>query len=104
MYSGSPDLIVLQLASYHRNIVKQQQQFQQWLQARRQENARRAVAGEDLLPEEDPVLFKPLQEPSQIDACLVTHQMNNYSEQMSSFASGCLEKLYLAEGFQKSRG
>lgn len=92
------------MATYHRNVVKQQQQFQQWLQARRQENARRAAAGEDLLPEEDPIQFKPVPEPSRIDASLVTHQMNNYCEQVSSFASGALEKLYLSEGFQRTKG
>ncbi|CAD7700775.1 unnamed protein product [Ostreobium quekettii] len=91
------------VSNYHRSVLKQQQQFQQWLQQRRQENMQRKAMGEEPLPEEDLNMFKPIAEPSQIDACLITHQMSNYSERVRSFATTCLEKLYLAEGFQKAK-
>jgi hypothetical protein len=41
---------------------------------------RRRAAGEELLPEDDPS-WKPLPEPSQLDAYLVASQMATYCEQ-----------------------
>ena len=91
------------MSVYHKNVVKQQQQYQQWLQQRRTENAQRRAAGEDPLPEEDPNLFKHLVEPSPIDACLITHQMSNYADQVSECAVLNMEKLHLSDGLQKTR-
>jgi len=91
------------LSVYHRNVVKQQQQYQQWLQQRRTENAQRRAAGEDPLPEEDPNLFKQLVEPSPIDACLITHQMSNYADQVSSYVTLNMEKLHLSDELQKTK-
>lgn len=88
---------------YHRNVVKQQQQYQQWLQQRRLENAQRRAAGEDPLPEEDPNLLKQLVEPSPIDACLITHQMSNYADRVCECAELNMKKLKLADGIQKTR-
>jgi len=64
-----------QVSFYHRNVARQQQQIQQWLQKRRQENATRRLAGEEALPEEDPVLFKPIPEPSPLDGFLINNQV-----------------------------
>lgn len=63
-----------QVSFYHRNLARQQQQAAQWLQKRRQENAQRRLAGEEPLPEEDPVLFKPPPEPSPLDGFLIVSQ------------------------------
>lgn len=63
------------MSFYHRNVARQQQQMQQWLQKRRQENATRRLAGEDPLPEEDPALFKPIPEPSPLDVYLINNQV-----------------------------
>jgi C-terminal region of eIF3h len=41
-----------------------------------QENAARRAAGEEPLPEEEPGLFKPLPEPSQLDNVLLANQMD----------------------------
>ena len=62
------------MSFYHRNLARQQQQVAQWLQKRRQENAQRRLAGEEPLPEEDPVLFKPPPEPSPLDGFLIVSQ------------------------------
>ena len=62
------------MSFYHRNLARQQQQVAQWLQKRRQENAQRRLAGEEALPEEDPVLFKPPPEPSPLDGFLIVSQ------------------------------
>jgi hypothetical protein len=64
-----------QVSFYHRNVARQQQQLQQWLQKRRQENATRRLAGEEALPEEDPALFKPIPEPSALDGYLINNQV-----------------------------
>lgn len=64
-----------QVSFYHRNVARQQQQLQQWLQKRRQENATRRLAGEEALPEEDPALFKPIPEPSPLDGFLINNQV-----------------------------
>ena len=63
-----------QVSFYHRNLARQQQQVAQWLQKRRAENAQRRLAGEEPLPEEDPVLFKPPPEPSPLDGFLIVSQ------------------------------
>eukprot|EP00210_Caulerpa_lentillifera_P005300 g5064.t1 len=91
------------MSQFNKSVVKQQQQYQQWLQARRIENTARRAAGEDPLPEEDPNLFKALQEPSPIDSCLITHQMKTYSDQVAEFASLNLEKLHLAQTLQNHK-
>ncbi len=67
------------MSFYHRNLARQQQQVAQWLQKRRQENAQRRLAGEEALPEEDPVLFKPPPEPSPLDGFLIVSQAGSPS-------------------------
>eukprot|EP00884_Botryococcus_braunii_P000227 jgi/Botrbrau1/10204/Bobra.116_1s0020.1 len=97
-------LVEQQKVSYHhRNVARQQQQLAQWQQKRRQENNQRRLAGEEPLPEEDPILFKPIIEPSPLEGYLITNQINNYCDQLVSSAAQSLEKLYLSEGFQKPR-
>lgn len=87
---------------YHKNVARQAQQQASWLAKRRQENQARRAAGEELLPEEDPALFKPLPEPSLLDAFLVTSQMSTYADQVNQAATQMLEKLYVAEALQKA--
>lgn len=47
----------------------------------RAENMARKAAGEELLPEEDPLnpIFKPIPEPSRLDSFLITNQIANYA-------------------------
>lgn len=87
---------------YHRNFARQQQQLAQWQQKRRQENAARRAAGEDPLPEEDPLQFKPIPEPSPLDGMLITNQISKLCEQLHASSSQSLQKLYVVEGLQKA--
>jgi translation initiation factor 3 subunit H len=83
-------------------VARQQQQQQQWLQKRRQENAQRRLAGEEPLPEEDPVLFKPVPEPSPLEGFLINNQVDNYCQQLNHLAAQTLEKLHLLDGLQRA--
>jgi C-terminal region of eIF3h len=83
-----------------RNLARQQQQQASWLQKRRQENAQRRAAGEEPLPEEDPVQFKPIPEPNHLESFLITNQISNYCEQINGISAQALEKLYLMEKLQ----
>ncbi len=77
-----------QVSFYHRNLARQQQQVAQWLQKRRQENAQRRLAGEEALPEEDPVLFKPPPEPSPLDGFLIVSQARGARPRSSCLRAG----------------
>lgn len=89
------------VTQYHKNVARQAQAQATWLQKRKQENQARRTAGEELLPEEDPTLFKPIPEPSMLDSYLVVNQLSTYCEQMNSACNLTLEKLYIAAGLQK---
>ncbi|KAF8058059.1 TIF3H1 [Scenedesmus sp. PABB004] len=90
------------VSMYHRNSARQQQQIAAWLQKRRQENIARRAAGEEALPEEDPVLFKPIPEPSALDTYLATSQIAGYCDLLSGAAEKGMAKLYLVQGLQKA--
>eukprot|EP00877_Chromochloris_zofingiensis_P003456 jgi/Chrzof1/13110/Cz07g20080.t1 len=90
------------VSMYHRNVARQQQQMAAWLQKRKQENAARRAAGEELLPEEDATAFKPIPEPAQLDQYLITNQIANYCDQISSASQQGMAKLYLMESMQKA--
>uniref|UniRef100_A0A7S0X132 Eukaryotic translation initiation factor 3 subunit H n=1 Tax=Chlamydomonas leiostraca TaxID=1034604 RepID=A0A7S0X132_9CHLO len=87
---------------YHKNVARQAQQQAAWLAKRRQENQARRAAGEELLPEEDPTLFKPMPEPSLLDTYLITSQISTYADQLNLAATQTLEKLYVVESLQKA--
>lgn len=55
----------------------------------RAENMARKAAGEELLPEEDPLnpIFKPIPEPSRLDSFLITNQIANYCNQINGYVS-----------------
>ncbi|KAI4311707.1 hypothetical protein MLD38_036582 [Melastoma candidum] len=73
---------------YYRNLSRQQAQQQGWLQKRRAENMARKAAGEEPLPEEDPLnpIFKPIPEPSRLDSFLITNQIANYCNQVNGIS------------------
>ena len=62
----------------------------------------RRAAGEDPLPEEDPVLFKPIQEPNPLDVFLLNNQISNCCEQLNQVSATSLQKLHLVESLQSS--
>lgn len=87
---------------YHRNVARQQQQMAAWLQKRKQENAARRAAGDEPLPEEDPVMFKPIPEPAALDQYLVTNQIASYCDLLGAATEKGMAKLYLVQGLQKA--
>uniref|UniRef100_A0A224ZAH7 Eukaryotic translation initiation factor 3 subunit H n=1 Tax=Rhipicephalus zambeziensis TaxID=60191 RepID=A0A224ZAH7_9ACAR len=87
--------------NYQRQVMRQQQQKQQYLQKRAQENSARAQKGEPPLPEEDiNKLFKPIPTPSRLESVLHCGQVNSYCQQVSQFATQNLGKLFMAEALQ----
>lgn len=97
------DLVAEQskVSMYHKQLARQAQQMAAWVQKRRLENQARRAAGEELLPEEDPVLFKPLPEPSLLDNYLVSCQMSTFCDQINVASTNALQKLYIFESFAK---
>lgn len=55
----------------------------------RSENMSRKAAGEEPLPEEDPLnpVFKPIPEPSRLDSFLITNQIANYCNQINGYVT-----------------
>eukprot|EP00955_Chlamydomonas_euryale_P054426 355816-Chlamydomonas_euryale.AAC.5 len=89
------------VTTYHKTVARQAQAMATWLQRRRQENQARRAAGEEPLPEEDPVQFKPVPELSLLDHYLVTNQLTTYCDQLNIASTQALQKLYVFEALQK---
>ena len=93
------------LLGYEKNISKQSQQKQQFLQRRKEENVRRAERGEPPLPVTDDAVeqelsLKPVVSPARLDALLIGEQVNLRCQQISEITGAAFGKLYLAEGLQ----
>ena len=56
--------------------------------------------GEEALPEEDLVQFKPIQEPNPLDMYLLNNQISNCCDQLTQISTSSLQKLNLVEGLQ----
>ena len=56
--------------------------------------------GEEPLPEEDTVLFKPIPEPNPLDTYLLNNQISNCCEQLNQISATALQKLHLVESLQ----
>jgi len=82
---------------YQRNLQRQQTQRTAWLQKRRSDNAQRKVNGEEPLPEDDPAnpIFKPIPEPSRLEALLTTNQISSYCTDINHFSGNGFTKLFL---------
>jgi translation initiation factor 3 subunit H len=90
---------------YEKNISKQAQQKQQFLQRRKEENERRQAGGEPLLPVSDEAVeqelnLKPIVPPPRLEALLIGEQVDLRCQQISEIAGAAFGKLYLAEGLQ----
>ena len=88
------------VAYYQRNMQRYQSQHAHWLHKRRQENARRRAAGEDLLPEEDPN-YKPPQPPSRLENFLITNQVAEHVTHLENFTKKTAAKLDLVTALGK---
>jgi translation initiation factor 3 subunit H len=94
-----------QKVAYHsRAVARQQAQQAAWVQKRRAENAQRRAAGQEPLPEDEPgnALFKPLPEPSRLDAYLIVNQVANYCSQIDTFGQKAVKKLYVMDALSQS--
>lgn len=83
--------------NYVRQVARQQQQQQSFLQKRKTDNAQRRADGEEELPEDEPngSLFKSITSPSRLDSLLVSNQTNHYCQQINQYTGQHLAKLYL---------
>jgi len=83
--------------NYVRQLARQQQQQQTFLQKRKSDNAQRRADGEEELPEDEPnsSLFKTISSPSRLDSLLMSNQTNQYCDQINQYAGQHLAKLYL---------
>jgi hypothetical protein len=59
------------------------------------------IAGEELLPEEDPTQFKPIPELSLLDSFLIANQISTYCDQLTAASTNTMEKLYVVDALQK---
>jgi translation initiation factor 3 subunit H len=101
----SLQLETYRLLGYEKNISKQAQQKQQFLQRRREENERREKTGEAPLPMTDEAIepelnLKPVVPPQRLEVLLIGEQVDLRCQQISEIAGGAFAKLYLAEGLQ----
>lgn len=92
------------LQFHYRSLSRQQAQQQAWLQKRRQENMARKAAGEEPLPEEDPMnpIFKPIPEPPRLESFLVTNQVANYCNQINGVAGQSFSRMYVLKALHSS--
>ncbi|KAG8179752.1 hypothetical protein JTE90_025084 [Oedothorax gibbosus] len=90
------------LTNHQRQVIKQQQAKNQYIQKRAAENSARAAKGEAVLPDDDiNKLFKAIPPPSRLDALLVSGQIDSYCKQISQFSTQNLAKLFMTEALQK---
>ena len=89
--------------NYERQSQRQKAEQQRWIQKRREENKLRRDSGEAPLPEEDPTnpIFKPVPQPSRLEALLISNQIDQYCKQINRHAGQSFTKLFLAGSLQK---
>nr|CAG4637032.1 EOG090X06SH [Ceriodaphnia reticulata]SVE72955.1 EOG090X06SH [Ceriodaphnia reticulata] len=87
---------------YQRQVVKQQQEKQKYIQKRNLENNARQARGEPPLPEEDVTkVFKPIPVPPRLEPMVLSAQIAAHCQQVSLFCSQALGKLFLSEALQQ---
>nr|SVE74740.1 EOG090X06SH [Daphnia carinata] len=87
---------------YQRQVVKQQQEKQKYVQKRNLENTARQGRGEAPLPDEDITkVFKPIPVPPRLEPMVLSAQIAAHCQQVSLFCSQALGKLFLSEALQQ---
>merc|ERR1712191_19751 len=82
--------------------LKQQQDKQKYTQKRNLENTARTGRGEGPLPDEDiNKIFKPIPVPSRLEPMVLSAQIAAHCQQVSTFCSQALGKLFLSEALQQ---
>lgn len=80
---------------YQRQLAREQTKITQWQTKRKAENAQRALAKQDPLPEDEwQRLFKLPQEPSRLEGMLNAKQVEQYGKQVDGFTAGITSKMF----------
>jgi len=86
-------------AFYQRQLGREQAKISAWQAKRKAENSLRAQQKQPLLPEDEYLrLFKLPQEPSRLDAMLVSKQVEQYARQVDGFTATSSAKLFAING------
>lgn len=84
---------------YQRQLTREQFKITQWQAKRKAENAARAAAKQQPLPEDEwQRLFKLPQEPSRLEGMLNARQVDQYSKQVDGFTSTITSKMFAVRG------
>jgi len=85
-------------------VSKQQQEKSKYMHQRSLENAARQAKGEPPLPEEDlNKVFRPIPPPTRLPQILSSNQVEFSCQQINSFCSQALGKLFISEALQGSK-
>jgi len=85
-------------------VSKQQQEKAKYIHQRNLENAARQAKGDPLLPEEDLAkIFKTIPPPTRLTPMLLSGQVDLACQQVNSFSSQALAKLFLSESLQEAK-
>jgi len=85
-------------------VSKQQQEKSKYIHQRNLENAARQGKGEPPLPEEDLAkIFRPIPPPSRLPPMLASSQIDMSTQQINSFCSQALSKLFISEALQQTK-
>ncbi|KAI1840537.1 hypothetical protein JX265_013233 [Neoarthrinium moseri] len=84
---------------YQRQMAREQTKITAWQTKRKAENAARAAAKQEPLPEDEwQRLFKIPQEPSRLEALLNAKQVEQYSKQIDGFTANVSAKMFAVRG------
>ncbi|EPS36722.1 hypothetical protein H072_9730 [Dactylellina haptotyla CBS 200.50] len=86
-------------AYYQRSLAREQTKISNWQQKRKAENAVRVAQKLAPLPEDDwQKIFKLPQEPSRLDALLISRQVEQYARQVDGLTATSSAKLFALNG------
>jgi len=85
-------------------VSKQQQEKSKYIHQKSLENTARQAKGEPPLPEEDlSKIFRPIPPPTRLPPMLSSSQIEMSTQQITSFCSQALAKLFMSEALQQSK-
>jgi len=89
---------------FQMQVSKQQQEKAKYIHQRNLENATRQAKGDPPLPEEDLAkIFRPIPPPSRLPPMLASGQIEMSCQQVNSFCSQALAKLFISESLQENK-
>lgn len=84
---------------YQRQLAREQTKITAWQTKRKAENAARAAAKQEALPEDEwQRLFKLPQEPNRLEGMLNAKQVDQYSKQIDGFTANVSAKMFAVRG------